>query len=553
MDHIRAAGLRAAYQQQWSIALVYLSRAVRAGAFDLETLDALAQAAYKSHTPEALGPFQNHYKYPALAAQMARAFLMLGDLPSTHEFLGYASESGLKAGVKALAELSFDVERAAENFLRVAREYNDLDFPEFWRTLAAVADSVGDEAATRLAERRSQGRAYSDPNIHFNQALRMLGKKEFRAGWRLFEFRLVPGTRNPNRMELGRIRHWEGENISGKRILVYFEQGLGDVIFSARYLLSLMERGAQVEAAVPRSLISLLEHSFPRAKVHDQAEAIKEEYWEERSKPHFWVYSMSIPARAGIYEPVNTAKYLDVPPSLQIEVKNRLKELNPTNLPVFAINWRGRVDTEADRTRAYSALELGQCSGVLREPCFVISVQKDAQDAELNQLQKVVQTTGGKLFNAAPLLQDFAHTGAWIRSSQHLFTCDTSVAHLGGALGHPTTVMARNTAIWQWTIREGCTPLPTPRQATWYDSVDVQAMLAPKVSWLCAIGDVSVKPHTKNSSIDSVPNESISRDQKNFAVRPGELSSSRFRKTFHIAGRRPSPNVGSVAAPPVDR
>lgn len=116
-DHsARALGLSAANANRWTEALLHLNAAARQGQVDLMVLDALGEAAYRTNVPEALGPYQNYYKYPLIASHMARAFLMLGDRDSCTEFLGWAKESALKSALLALLQLGEEISATAAHF-----------------------------------------------------------------------------------------------------------------------------------------------------------------------------------------------------------------------------------------------------------------------------------------------------------------------------------------------------------------------------------------------------------------------------------------------------
>ncbi len=530
-QNIRELGLAAADAGKWTEALIYLNRAARQGYTDVAILDALGEAAYEANVPEALGPFQNHYKYPSLATHMARAFLMLGDAKSCSEFLGYAKESALKDALQAMLNIGDEISETVENILPVAERYPGLRYPQYWRALSAVADAVGREDLVRLSEQRSKQLAYSDPNIHFNQALRMLGKGEFRAGWRLYEWRLVPNASQSNRTELGKISMWEGESLQGKSLLVYLEQGLGDGIFALRYIQMLSEQASRLEIVARPTLIPLIQATFSNVKVHNEDEAVVVGYWDQIPLPDYWVYGLSIPFRSSTWRPFNTTKFLSVSQSLLNDCQNKIKALNISNLPVFTVNWHGRIDTASDRTRAFSVAEFSEVSGILRQPSVVISLQKDATTEEIATLKELVVKSGGKFIDAGPELSDFGVTAAWISASDRLLTCDTSVAHVGGSLGHPTTVYARNKAIWQWLCKDRAqtdgqtTHSETMRPAVWYDSVFVQYALAPKISWLFTTFQ---KPKEQSDGRSKDENLEVSKEQ---------LPTSGRRGKFNFAGR----------------
>lgn len=530
-DHsARALGLSAANANRWTEALLHLNAAARQGQVDLMVLDALGEAAYRTNVPEALGPYQNYYKYPLIASHMARAFLMLGDRNSCTEFLGWAKESALKSALLALLQLGEEISTTAAHFFAVAEKHPDLFYPEYWRALSAVADAVGREDLTHLSERKSKAFAYTDPNIHFNQALRMLGQGEFRAGWRLYEWRLVPNASQSNRTELGTISMWEGEKLPGKKLLIYLEQGFGDGIFALRYVPALLEQGARLEIVARPAILSLIQSTYPEIKTHNEDEVAVVGYWDKISSPaDFWVYGLSIPFRAGLWRPIQTSQFLKAPTPLTKKFAEKIRSLNPLNLPVYSVNWHGRIDTESDRTRAFSVQEFCQITALDQAPCVFISLQKEASAQEIEFLEKAARLTGGVFINAAPELSDFAVTAAWISASDRLLTCDTSVAHVGGALGHPTTVFARNKAIWQWRRLESEQDIASP--AVWYDSVLVQYALAPKISWLFTTLN---KPPNKPKGLTD---DKSSPPEKNPELSETEIRTSGRRGLFRFAGR----------------
>ncbi len=542
----RDLGLAYADANQWNLAIIHLNHAARAKqlassfdlASDLVLLDALGEAAYRNETAEALGPYQNYYKYPSLATHMARAFLMLGDLKSCQEFLSYAKDSALKSALIGMTEMGSDIRKTASFMLPVAEKFPDLYYPEYWRALAAVADAVKNIKLTQLAERKSKQYAYNDPNIHFNQALRMLGQGEFQAGWRLYDWRLVPGASQSNRTELGKIPMWEGENLSGKTLLIFLEQGLGDCLFSLRYVQYFLQQNISVQIVARPSLIELIRSSFPNIAVFSEDDVADHDYWQKKHLgvvADFWVYALSIPYRAHLIAPQFTDAYLQISENYLVQAQQKIKILNPENLPVYCINWHGRIDTEADRTRAFDATEFYEVSGLAKTRCLIISIQKDATPTEIEQLRVAAGKNGSIVFDSSELLNSFSDTAAFIRCSQRLITNDTSVAHLAGALGHPTTVLARNKAIWQWLRKDFKNPEDSKvENSIWYDSVDIQYAMTPEISWLFT---TTKKDHPFAEGDSNASNKSDIRPEK---LQLGLRDPARIRKKIRFAGQSES-------------
>src|SRR5204863_934328 len=85
-------------------------------------------------------------------------------------------------------------------------------------------------------------------------------------GWRMYARRWRDTERMPRPSFFNPQLEWQGraaQPAQGKRIAVYAEQGLGDVIQFIRYVRELQADGATVYGVVQPELVALVEHSFP--------------------------------------------------------------------------------------------------------------------------------------------------------------------------------------------------------------------------------------------------------------------------------------------------
>ena len=64
---------------------------------------------------------------------------------------------------------------------------------------------------------------------------------------------------------------WQGQDIRGKRIIVFHEQGLGDTIQFARYLTRLASDGAQVSFLIRPAMHRVLKAMTPAIRLIDKA------------------------------------------------------------------------------------------------------------------------------------------------------------------------------------------------------------------------------------------------------------------------------------------
>ena len=96
-----------------------------------------------------------------------------------------------------------------------------------------------------------------DPNLgeaRVDQATLRLLQRDF-DGWNTLEWRWKIGVQPVRPCSEPR---WTGESLNGKTILLYTEQGLGDVLQFVRFARLIKERGATVVVECPRALTKLL-------------------------------------------------------------------------------------------------------------------------------------------------------------------------------------------------------------------------------------------------------------------------------------------------------
>jgi hypothetical protein len=484
----RTSGLLAGRKGLWTQALVRLSEAARHGLRDLQLMDTLGEAAYRTKTYEAIFLYMREYREPLVATHMARALMDTGDRDGAEFYLKVARDSSLKTAIAAMLGFKNTIEDAITSMLRPVDEalrHNDrmflqLDYPAFWHALTPVADAAGRRDIVEIAEERSKALDFKNPSVHYNQALRFLADGDFRAGWPLYEWRLQPDAGGGN-TGFGPMPMWQGENLNGKTLAVAIQYGFGDQIFSLRFVKEAIARlpDCDIEIAAGPEIFDLVAESFPKLRLHKMKDCASLEYWQSQSKADYWAYAFSLPSRLGLWQPVQAAGYLKTPEALVKSVSEKIRdEKGGRDLPVFGLVWHGDMSTHAMRTRAYSVEEFLAQTGVLQKPGVIVNLQKDISNEELGVLRERVELAGGVLINPTPQLTDFAQTAAWIKNLSMLYSCDTSVAHLGGALGQPTTVLVRNKSIWHWIKSE------SSNKSLWNDSATVQYALTPKYSYM---------------------------------------------------------------------
>ncbi len=297
------------------------------------------------------------------------------------------------------------------------------------------------EAALRQALQLQPGFPLAELDLAF--VLLLAGRLE--EGWAWYEKRWNDTDRLQRPPFFQPALEWQGpavQPLAGRRIAVYAEQGLGDVIQFARYLPLLQAQGAQVVGVMPPELVPLLEHSFPGLQ------CIKP---ESRFEVDLHAALMELPGRLGTtLESIPSAVPYLRPPADAVE---RWRErLAPWSGQFrIGIAWSGFQGQVNNRNRAVLLSELApvwQAEGV---QCFSLQKADAGPWTDVRPSpQQLVDLTGE--------WRDFNDSAAMLQHLDLVITVDTAIAHLAGAMGRPVWVMLPPNPDWRWLLEREDSP-----------------------------------------------------------------------------------------------
>jgi hypothetical protein len=149
--------------------------------------------------------------------------------------------------------------------------------------------------------------------------------------------------------------------------------------------------------------------------------------------------------------------YLSAEPGLR---EAWFKRIGPEGFKV-GIVWQGNPNPEADRGRSMPITALAPLATI--SSVRLISLQKGAGEEQLVNLPPSFQVeTLGVDFDAGA--DAFVDTAAAMACLDLVATCDTSIAHLAGALAVPVWVALKRDAEWRWLTERADSPwYPTMR------------------------------------------------------------------------------------------
>jgi hypothetical protein len=283
---------------------------------------------------------------------------------------------------------------------------------------------------------------------HWNLAQVLLQLGEYEEGWVEYEWRWQRADfTSPNR-DFGRPV-WNGEDISGKTILVHAEQGFGDALQFVRYVPLMRRLGADVllecQAGLTRlfssipGVVGLCVHGTPLPPFD----------------VHIPMMSLARVYNTSVSTVPSAVPYLFPGMNDEQAWRTRLQVRSSGYRVGFA--WSGTRHLRSLQNRACSLdllLPLLDTPGVT---FYCLQKGLTAREASTVDAMPQVVNVGGELL-------DFADTAALMRGLDLVISIDTAVVHLAGALGAPVWVLLPCRADWRWLLGRSDSPwYPTMR------------------------------------------------------------------------------------------
>lgn len=323
-----------------------------------------------------------------------------------------------------------------------------FDEPSAYNNRGYMHLRLGDPArALRDFERAARFRQLRSGSA-FNIAFARLQMGDYSGGWEAYEGRwaMLDDVLPEERFEMPL---WDGrEEIAGRSILVWWEQGVGDVIQFVRYVKELSDRGARVVLVVQKALTRLL-GGIAGADV--VANAYVPGMPEMRVDLHCPL--LGLPHRLG-----TTLETIPPPVAPPVDAAVREKwraRLGPKRGLRVGIVWSGNPKFGGDRDRS---MPLARFLAALPEGVEFVSLQKEVRerDRELLAAQSGILDLSGEI-------GDFVDTAALILECDLVVSTCTSVPHLSATLGVPTFILVQFSPDFRWMLDRVDSP--------WYPAV----------------------------------------------------------------------------------
>jgi FkbM family methyltransferase len=329
---------------------------------------------------------------------------------------------------------------------------------------ALMATNQLEEAA--LAARQAIALRPESAEYHFHLAHILLLRGDMEGGWveydwrwKLPDFAWISDLHGPFAQPV-----WTGEDISHKTILIYTEQGLGDIILFARYLPLVVRKAGQVILAVHPPIRRLLE----------TIEGITIVSIRDVPLPDFDVRCplLSLPrAFATTLDSIPEAvPYLRADAAGQAYWDRRIGG----NAPRVGIVWAGNPATKRDRFRSPG---LASVAPLFSIPGIDFIALQVGEERDANPLPPHVLDLGQEV-------TDLADTAAIMSGLDLVISSCTAPLHLAGALGVRTWAIIPFAPYFPWLLERTDTP--------WYPSVRLYRQAQPGRDWSDVVGRIAI-------------------------------------------------------------
>jgi len=299
-----------------------------------------------------------------------------------------------------------------------------------------------DEALASYRETVRVGPDYVDGHLALGMMLLKMGQLE--EGWKEFEWRWKSEQLVPRGLK---FPQWNGEDLTHKSILVYGEQGLGDILQFGRYARTLAEK-------------------YPTAKVIVEGKHQVKRLMESIPEVYAVInFGEKVPV-VDYCIPMISLGGLLTPTVGDIPARERQFNLNPESIEVWANRFAALPDEYRNRVK------VGICwAGMARmnQPVALkVDEVRSLQLADFSELAKIPGITWVSFQKGPPADQirtppaqmsivdyteemyDFYETCCAMEQCDLIITVDTAVCHAAASIGKPTWMLSRWDGCWRW-------------------------------------------------------------------------------------------------------
>jgi tetratricopeptide (TPR) repeat protein len=292
------------------------------------------------------------------------------------------------------------------------------------------------------------------PEAEFSEALTRLTLGDLEIGLQKFEARWIksdaPTYRHSQYAHLTNLN-----DLEGKTILVWEEEGFGDAIQFSRFIPKLLEYGVKVIFEVRPELLKLFQCLSGVSLIQRGDEFGSIDY-------QIPLQSLPLIFKTSIFNIPSSEGYLSVPDSLVQQWASGLPPKNNKLNIGIATSINSKYANLPGHKRAMPLKYLSP----LLEYANLFVIQKDVSDED-----RVFINNNLGIYYLGDDLRDFLDSAAIVKNMDLVLCVDTSLAHVAGALGKKLFILLSWTSDWRWFLDSSKSP--------WYSSATLFRQSSP--------------------------------------------------------------------------
>ncbi len=281
-------------------------------------------------------------------------------------------------------------------------------------------------------------------NAHWNYSLALLASERFTEGWKEYQWRRKTDMEAILDSQRREPSTWDGSSFEGKKLLIRYEQGMGDNIQFVRYAPMVKARGGTVIFETLKPLLGIL-------KDFEGIDELVEASPDGNPTTQFDLHAFTLDL-PGIFGTTVDTIPVNVPYLFADEVKteywrNKLAD----NCFKAGLAWAGSARHTNDRNRSCDLSLFAPLSKI--KDVRLYGLQKGPAAAQIEQVGRMVAVE-----NLGEQFEDFADTAAVIENLDIVISVDTAVLHLAGAMGKKVWALLPFEADWRWMLNRHDSP-----------------------------------------------------------------------------------------------
>jgi Tfp pilus assembly protein PilF len=336
-----------------------------------------------------------------------------------------AAHNNFGSTMRALGQL--DVSIVA--YRRAVELRPDLVDAHYNLAIALFIDGRDVKEVVRIYERVLELRPdYAE--ARFSHAIALLACGDLESGWKYYESRFDAGC-GENRVLRPALPkpEWQGEDLIGKSILVWWEQGIGDQILFAGLVPELIECARRCTLLCAPKLVTLFARSFPDAHVAAQINATSS---ADAFDVQVAAGSVARWLRPTLASFPNRPGYLVADPQRVAYWRGRFAGIGGSLKVGFC--WRS---SNLKDERAFDHPSLSQWGPIFAVPgVHFVNLQYDECRGELDQARSEFGVTLHH-FPEVDMFDDLDETAALMKAMDVVISAQTAVSGQAAALGLP--------------------------------------------------------------------------------------------------------------------